>query len=233
MKRNDVRTLTLSLIFCLFFVQLHAQISLVKGLGLQFGQTSLTNYQMVDTTDNVVDLERKKRETFFAAINYTVRTNLYTINNNNSIAIDLRPTLGFYFSNTKELNDRKLIYNEPMLNPRVLFQLPILLEYNLGVLSTVDSDLDHGLGVGFGINYQRIFDAEHYNPDYFSFDKHQLYTGPHNMWQPTISLAYRRWGSNSFCYEYAVKYMFANEEFRANSFDRNTILFNVNAYINY
>lgn len=217
----------------LFSFQAVAQLNLIKGFGWSFGQTTMPSYEMIDTVDNVVDLERVDRSAYFLALNYIIRQNVYEINNNNSLALDIRPTLGFYFPKEKKANDRIFVYTGAEFNPRLLLQLPIMLHYNFGVLSTSETENEHGLGVGVGVNYQRIFDAEHYNPDYNFFDRHQLFTGDHSLWQPVISLAYRRWGSNSFCYEYAFKYMFSSEEVRNVQYARNTLLFSVNLYFNY
>lgn len=204
---------------------------ILRGFGLTLGQTNLPNYLMYNNQFGWNTLERVNTKATLLAFNYILHSNLYSWNSDNSIALDLRPTLGVYIGKEKAEN----FYVGDGPNFPLLLRMPIILEWNYGVLSTVETDKNFGIGFGVGVNYQFTYDGDYhsYDEDYYSSPNYSVYGGRHELWQPAINLSFRRWTKANICVEYNLNYGFAQETFMNQQFNRNTLTLSLSGYFNY
>jgi hypothetical protein len=210
-----------------------AQSKLLRGISLTAGYNQLPNYKLTRIMDGAVQIERTNRNATVLGFNYILRANVLNIGPESSLALDVRPTFSFYIAKEKE--SYSVFGVVTTTNIPVFLQLPMLLQYNWGLLSNRETTANRGFGIGVGVNYQRLYDAQHYNlnRNYFPENEYVLETGEHAILQPTINLSYRFWGIDDYCFEYNFNVGLANETFQGNKYSRNTYMFSISYYFNY
>lgn len=131
--------------------------------------------------------------TYGGDFSYLLRYNLSESNNNKSIGISGIPTIGLGGGITGGSS-----YGSGYLS----FNLPVVLEYATGNISTYTSDKDAGFVVGVGVEVIKapllVSSGSTYTDYYGNTVSTVTYPVPPSFWvEPCIELGYRHWNSNN------------------------------------
>jgi hypothetical protein len=135
----------------------------------------------------------------FVAFVFDVRYNLTEFNNNSSLSAAAVPDIGLGIGGgtSGEFANALGILS---------FNLPVMVEYNIGNVSTYTADQDKGfvIGVGFEVTAAPLIPIVHVA--YTDVDNNTQTMAPANVWaEPCFELGYRHWNKNNKAKEINLK----------------------------
>lgn len=237
MKRSFYLTLVL---LCTLTSWTHAQ-RLTKGAGVGFFSMQLPEayLERKSTVQGIPDdsLLRPANWSFGFGINYSFLYRVYTINNDNSLMISASPMLGIQFT-TNNLDTDMGVFGDYGL-PLVV-QLPLMLQYANGMVSTNESDRDHGFAFGLGVETTWYHDRWRYaNPNdplssYSNFfTDNRFIAAPSLLVRPVAAISWRTWSKSNYPLDFSLQYSTSNQTYDLGTANRGMIRFSFTSFWNY
>lgn len=217
----------------------HAQRS-TKGAGLsllrmQLPEAYLERKSTVQTPDD--SLLRPANQALGFGFNYSYLYRLYQFHANQSIMLAANPMFGFFFTSDNLSTDEGVVgdYGFP-----IMFQMPLMLQFARGMVSTNESDREHGFGIGLGVEATWYHDKWRYsNPNspfssfYNFFSDNRFIAAPSLLIRPAAAVYWRTWSKRDVPMEFSLQYSTTQQSYALGTANRSFLRFSYTIFWNY
>lgn len=213
-----------------------------KGVGLGILGMQLPDaYLERKSTLQPSDVDSLLRPANWAAgfsIHYNFLNRLYEFNADNSLMLVASPNFGIFVP-TKKIDD-PLASGLGDYGIPVFFQLPIMLQYANGMLSTNQSDRNNGFAFSLGVEATWYHDPWRYRdpnrPTSFHYDpfaESRFIAAPTLLFRPVAAIHWRTWSKLNQPYEFSLHYAAGRQTYDLGTVDRGFVRLSYTYYWNY